>query len=85
LFVGRQVPAISEMPAHLRRVVTQHYRAGLDGERGRFTFISYGHAYAVEAVPVRGEDGRISGVLGIATRATLPEHLVPTTAVRCAQ
>jgi hypothetical protein len=69
LFVGRQLPDISEMPTHVRRLAVRHYRAALAGERGRYEFTSYGHSYAVEAVPVRNEAGRIEGVLGVATPA----------------
>lgn len=69
LFVGRQLPDISEMPTNVRSPAVEHYRAALAGERGRFTFVSYGHAYFVDAVPVHGEDGLIAAVLGIATPA----------------
>jgi DNA-binding CsgD family transcriptional regulator len=75
LFVGRQLPDISEMPKNVRDPAVAHYRAALDGEAGRFAFVSYGHAYAVDAVPVR-RDGRIAAVLGIAT----PEREFPAAA-----
>ena len=67
LFVGCQVPDISEMPKNVRLPAVSHYRAALEGELGRFAFVSYGHAYTVDAVPVEHEDGRIAAVLGIAT------------------
>ena len=54
LFVGRQLPEISEMPTPVRRLCVENYTAALAGERGRFAFTSYGHAYSVDAVPVRG-------------------------------
>jgi DNA-binding CsgD family transcriptional regulator len=69
LFVGRQLPDIAEMPANIRSRAVEHYLAALHGRRGSFAFVSYGHAYRVDAVPVRGEDGRIAGVLGVATPA----------------
>src|ERR1700684_980703 len=69
LFVGRQLPHISEMPTPVRRLCVEHYTAALAGERGRFAFTSYGHAYSVNAVPVRGQDGRIGAVLAVATPA----------------
>ena len=69
LFVGRHLPDISEMPTPVRRLCVENYTAALDGERGRFAFTSYGHAYSVEAVPVRGQNGRIDAVLGVATPA----------------
>lgn len=72
LFVARQIPDISEMPTHVRKLCVANYSAGLKGERGRFDFISYGHAYTVEVVPVRGEDGSTKAVLGIAIPARAP-------------
>jgi DNA-binding CsgD family transcriptional regulator len=67
LFVGRPLPGISEMPSPVRRVCIENYSAALAGERCRFAFNSYGHAYSVDAVPVRRDDGHIEGVLAIAT------------------
>jgi hypothetical protein len=69
LFVGRQLPEISEMPTPVRRLCVENYTAALAGERGRFAFTSYGHAYSVDAVPVRDQDGRIDAVLAVATPA----------------
>jgi DNA-binding CsgD family transcriptional regulator len=69
LFVGRQLPEISEMPKPVRKLCVENYTAALAGERGRFAFTSYGHAYSVDAVPVRGQDGRIDAVLAVATPA----------------
>jgi DNA-binding CsgD family transcriptional regulator len=72
LFVARQLPDITEMPAHVRALCVENYRAGLRGERRRFLFTSCGHAYSVESLPVHGDDGRIKAVLGLArpTRAS---------------
>jgi DNA-binding NarL/FixJ family response regulator len=67
LFVGRQLPDISEVPERVLALSIENYSAALAGERGRFTFTSYGHAYSVDAVPVRGDDGSIEAVLAIAT------------------
>jgi DNA-binding CsgD family transcriptional regulator len=67
LFVGRQLPDIPEMPGPIRTMCVDNYTSALAGERRRFDFISYGHAYAVDAVPVHGEDGRVSAVLAVAT------------------
>jgi DNA-binding CsgD family transcriptional regulator len=72
LFVGRSLAEIHEMPAHVRDLCVEHYTAALAGERGRFAFVSYGHGYTVEAVPLRGGDGRFLAVLGIANPATRP-------------
>jgi DNA-binding NarL/FixJ family response regulator len=69
LFVGRQLPDISEMPTPIRRQCLETYTAGLAGERGEFEFTSYGHTFAVDAVPVRGTDGGTEAVLAIATPA----------------
>ncbi|MEA2151454.1 MAG: hypothetical protein QOD69_3284 [Solirubrobacteraceae bacterium] len=66
LFVGRQLPDISEMPTPVRTKCVTHYSAALAGERNRFSFVSYGHAYSVDAIPVRGEDGCVENVLAIA-------------------
>jgi DNA-binding NarL/FixJ family response regulator len=78
LFVGRQLPDISEMPKNVRCSAVTAYRAALAGEPGRFSFVSYGHAYSVSAVPVHRDDGdRITAVLGIAT----PEREFPAAAV----
>jgi DNA-binding NarL/FixJ family response regulator len=70
LFVGRSVPDITEIPTPVRRLAVENYSAALAGQRGRFTFTSYGHTYSVEAVPVQHDgDGRIEAVLAIAVPA----------------
>jgi DNA-binding CsgD family transcriptional regulator len=69
LFVGRQLPDIREMPTTVRRLCIESYSAALAGERGVFAFRSYGHAYTVDALPVRNEDGRVAAVLGVARPA----------------
>jgi DNA-binding CsgD family transcriptional regulator len=66
LFVGRPLPDIGEMPTRVRNEATESYREALAGTRGRFRFTSYGHAYTVDSIPVRGADGRVLGVLGVA-------------------
>jgi DNA-binding NarL/FixJ family response regulator len=78
LFVGRQLPDISEMPTPIRTCCVKHYTAALAGERGRFSFVSYGHAYWVDAVPVYGARGRVDTVLAIAIPA--PSHTAAVTA-----
>lgn len=67
MFVGRQLPDISEMPRAVRTLCVEHYSAALAGERGRFAFVSYGHTYTVDAVPVHADDGSVQAVLAIAT------------------
>jgi DNA-binding CsgD family transcriptional regulator len=69
LFVGRPVADIGEMPADVRNLCVYHYRAALAGDRGRFAFCSYGHAYTVDAIPVRGFDDSVIAVLGVAVPA----------------
>jgi ATP/maltotriose-dependent transcriptional regulator MalT len=65
------------MPKNVRSPAVTAYRAALAGEGGIFAFVSYGHAYSVDAVPVQGDDGRITAVLGIAK----PEREFPAAAV----
>ena len=66
------------MPTPIRTRCVKHYTAALAGERGRFSFISYGHAYWVDAVPVYGDRGRVDNVLAIAIPA--PSHTAAATA-----
>jgi DNA-binding CsgD family transcriptional regulator len=67
LFVGRQLPDISEMPDPIRNIAVETYSKALEGERGRFRFTSYGHSFLVDAVPVRSEGGSYDAVLAVAT------------------
>ena len=69
LFVGRQLPDITEMPSQVRETATENYRAALTGERRCFAFTSYGHSYKVEAVPMLDEHEAAIGVLAVATPA----------------
>jgi DNA-binding NarL/FixJ family response regulator len=73
LFVGRQLPDISEMPAPVRKLCIHHYSAALAGEGRRFAFTSYGHAYSVDAVPVYDDDGCVEAVLAVATPGRSPK------------
>ncbi|HEV7808785.1 MAG TPA: LuxR C-terminal-related transcriptional regulator [Solirubrobacteraceae bacterium] len=66
LFVGRELHEITEVPTPVRVRCIEHYSAALAGERGRFAFTSYGHAYSVDAVPVYGVNGCVDAVLAIA-------------------
>jgi DNA-binding CsgD family transcriptional regulator len=69
LFVGRPFPDIGEIPGRVRDLATRSYLAALDGERGRYTFSSYGHVFTVDAIPVRDEAGEVDGLLAIALPA----------------
>ncbi len=72
LFVGRPFPDIGEIPGRVRDLATRSYLAALDGERGRYTFTSYGHVFSVDAIPVRDEAGGVDGLLAIAVPARRP-------------
>jgi hypothetical protein len=72
LFVGCSLPNIAEFPKHVLRLCIEHYDAALGGERGQFRFTSYGHAYTVEAVPLRNDERDVVGVLGVAVPTPPP-------------
>jgi DNA-binding CsgD family transcriptional regulator len=74
LFIARQLPDITEMPRHVRALAVENYRAALRGTRRHFEFISYGHRYNVDAVPVRAHDGVVIGALALARDASAPEE-----------
>jgi DNA-binding CsgD family transcriptional regulator len=81
LFVGRQLPDIREIPKPVLTVAVKNYSAALAGVPGRFSFTSYGHTYAVEAVPVRDDDGVIAAVLAVAS----PSSRFASAAAACEQ
>jgi DNA-binding CsgD family transcriptional regulator len=74
LFVGRPLPDIVEIPGRVLHLATSHYRAALGGERGRYAFTSYGHAFIVDAIPIRDEAGDVDGVLAVALPAQRLAH-----------
>ncbi|HEY4428921.1 MAG TPA: LuxR C-terminal-related transcriptional regulator [Solirubrobacteraceae bacterium] len=74
LFVGRQLPDITEMPHRVRRLAVENYLAAFEGERSRYEFTSYGHSFRVDAVPVCGESGSVDAVLAIAIPAIPFSH-----------
>jgi len=81
LFVGRQVPDIPEIPTTIRSLAVQKYRTALTGERTDFAFTSYGHAYSVDAVPMRDDEGSVDAVLVVAVpRQTRPDDQPQLTA-----
>jgi DNA-binding CsgD family transcriptional regulator len=67
LFVGQQLPEIDMIPRRIRLLAVENYRAALCGERRCYAFTSYGHAYSVDAIPVRRPDGRVDSVIAVAT------------------
>jgi DNA-binding CsgD family transcriptional regulator len=75
LFVGRQLPDVTEIPARIRSLAVDNYRAALGGAYRSYAFTSYGHRYGVDAIPMRGEDGRVECVLAVATPAA--DHRSP--------
>ena len=66
LFVGRQLPDVREIPSPILSLAVQTYRKALRGDRAEYSFTSYGHTYAVDAVPVRDDDGSVGAVLAVA-------------------
>jgi DNA-binding CsgD family transcriptional regulator len=66
LFVGRQLPDILEIPSRIRSLAVESYLTALGGEQCQYSFSSYGHAYSVDAIPVRNSENRIDAVLAIA-------------------
>jgi DNA-binding NarL/FixJ family response regulator len=67
LFIGRQLPDVAEIPPRIRSLAVRSYRLALSGERNRYVFVSYGHGYSVDAVPVRDNQGAVESVMAIAT------------------
>jgi diguanylate cyclase (GGDEF)-like protein/PAS domain S-box-containing protein len=80
MFRGRLVSELyAEVPDEVLQLCLENYRAGLCGERRAFEFSSDGLTFAVQAVPVRAEDGTIESLLVVARdvseRARASEHL----------
>lgn len=77
LFVGRQLPDVVEIPDKIRSLAVASYQAVLRGESTRFVFTSYEHTFAVDAIPIRGDDGRVVFALAAATpsRSATPAGL----------
>lgn len=72
LFVGRDLPHIPEIPTRVRTLAVENYRIALAGERTEYAFTSYGHAYTVDAIPVRNPTGRVEHVMAIARPGRSP-------------
>ena len=67
MFRGRRVAELyAEVPDEVLQLCLENYRAALRGERRAFEFISDGLTFAVQAVPVRAEDGTIESLLVVA-------------------
>src|SRR5579875_3597324 len=67
LFIGRQLPDVSEIPPRILSLAVRSYRMALSGERNIYSFVSYGHGCSVAAVPVRDAHGTVEYVMAIAT------------------
>jgi diguanylate cyclase (GGDEF)-like protein/PAS domain S-box-containing protein len=90
MFRGRKISELhDQVPEEILRLSLEHYRAALQGERRAFEFDSDGLTFAVQAVPVRAEDGSVESALVVArditerTRATqqLARHACQQNAV----
>jgi diguanylate cyclase (GGDEF)-like protein/PAS domain S-box-containing protein len=67
LFRGRKVSDLyAEVPRDVLRQSLENYAAALRGERRSFEFDSEGLTFAVQAVPVRAEDGTVEAALVVA-------------------
>jgi len=66
MFRGRKVSDLhAEVPAEVLHLSLENYRAALQGERRAFEFDSDGLTFAVQAVPVRADDGAIEAALAV--------------------
>jgi diguanylate cyclase (GGDEF)-like protein/PAS domain S-box-containing protein len=71
MFRGRKVTELrADAPSDLVDLSVEHYRAALLGERRAFEFDSEGMTFAVQAVPVRAEDGSVEAALVVASDIT---------------
>jgi diguanylate cyclase (GGDEF)-like protein/PAS domain S-box-containing protein len=80
MFRGRLVTDLyAEVPDDVLQLCLENYRAALHGERRTFEFLSEGLTFAVQAVPVRAEDGTIESLLVVARdiseRTRAAQHL----------
>ena len=67
LFRGCKVSELyAEVPAAVLRLSLENYSAALRGERRAFEFDSDGLTFAVQAVPVRAENGSVESALVVA-------------------
>jgi PAS domain S-box-containing protein len=71
LFRGRKVSELyAEVPGEVLHLSLENYAAALRGERRSFEFDSEGLTFAVQAVPVRTEDGTVEAALVVARDIT---------------
>jgi diguanylate cyclase (GGDEF)-like protein/PAS domain S-box-containing protein len=71
MFRGRKVAELyAEVPDEVLQLCLENYNATLRGERRSFEFLSDGLTFAVQAVPVRADDGTVESVLVVARDIT---------------
>jgi diguanylate cyclase (GGDEF)-like protein/PAS domain S-box-containing protein len=71
MFRGRKVSELhAEVPKETLRLSLENYRAALQGDRRAFEFDSDGLTFAVQAVPVRAQDGSVESALVVARDIT---------------
>ena len=71
MFRGRKVADLyAEVPDDVLQLCLENYRAALQGERRAFEFESEGLTFAVQAVPVRADDGSVESLLVVARDIT---------------
>ncbi len=85
-FRGRLVTELyAEVPEAVLKLSVDSYRAALEGERRAFEFVSEGLTFAVQAVPVHGDDGSVASVLVVARDTTERTHAEEQLARRARQ
>jgi diguanylate cyclase (GGDEF)-like protein/PAS domain S-box-containing protein len=71
MFRGCKVTELyAHVPSDVVDLSVESYRAALRGERRAFEFDSEGLTFAVQAVPVRAEDGSVEAALAVASDIT---------------
>jgi diguanylate cyclase (GGDEF)-like protein/PAS domain S-box-containing protein len=75
MFLGRTVTELdAEVPDDVLALSVENYRAVLQGQRRSFEFSSAGLTFAVQAVPVRAEDGTVEAALVMVRDVTERAH-----------
>jgi diguanylate cyclase (GGDEF)-like protein/PAS domain S-box-containing protein len=75
MFRGRKVAELyAEVPDEVLQLCLDNYRAALQGEQRAFEFLSDGLTFAIQAVPVRGDEGTVDSVLVVARDITERTH-----------
>jgi diguanylate cyclase (GGDEF)-like protein/PAS domain S-box-containing protein len=70
-FIGRKMTELYvDVPKDLLDLSIENYRAALQGERRAFEFDSEGLTFAVQALPIRAEDGSVESALVVSSDNT---------------